>query len=73
MEIPVAAGDILVAIGVECFYRWLEVPYLFEEIHVLILQVGLLLFLAEVFGGGFGFAEGGGETLDLFLVEFEGV
>lgn len=38
----------------ECFDAWLQVPYFFEQVHVLTLQVQLGLSFPEGLGRGFG-------------------
>lgn len=71
VEVPVAARDVLVGVGVECFYRGVLVPDAFEEVHVLLLEVALLLLLPEDLGGRFGLAEGGGERFYFLLIALE--
>ena len=48
-------------------------PDLFQQIHVLILQVRLLLLVPEVFGSRLGLSEGSCQYLNLLFVSFEGL
>lgn len=41
----------------ECFDRGLQIPYLFEQMHVLTLQVELLFSFSEGFSRGFGLTQ----------------
>lgn len=71
MEVPVATGYVLILIGVECLNGWLQIPNLFEKIHILSLKVLFFLLVLEEFGRGFGLAKADGDTLDLLFPPLE--
>ena len=47
--VPVTAGHVLILVLVKGVNRRMQVPYFFEQSHVFLLKVGLLLFFAEHF------------------------
>ena len=63
----VAARGVLVAILMECFEGWLQVPYLFQKDHVLRLHLRLHLTLPEHPSRRFGLFKCGGHILGLLL------
>ena len=55
------------AILIESFDGGLQIPDLFEQMHILTLHLYLLFLLPEVLGRRFGLAEGGDLGFNLML------